>query len=647
MYLSNGFDASNDKVPHTITITKLPSRGELYQTLDGITRVNHIEKTGIKVNDPHHRVIYYHFSNVKDDDYFEFDVQQADGPKQTIGVQIKLQGEDTKPCYKEDEIQIMGEVGRVDATHAEVHVDFQQEYINPVVIAQPISYNGHDVTVPRISLVTGNGFTVQLQEASNHDGSHTHENFSYIVMEAGAWRMPDADGKPGKVLEAGKIVTAKTAASGSRKVRNRLFESVHYSDENMFVKRPVVITQVQTKNDPDLVKTRQQHTTTSAFQVTLEEEETNRDSHGAEIVGWISMDTGVYKWSDLQIEAKRTKMVVGDKFYNIKFNGNSFQNNPYFVAILASFRGFDSAHLRFDNLSHTGVKVRVEEDTSSDTETKHTKEMVSYIAIQDTSTTLLRAYNVRCFVDDPEAPELDYRVNSGDVQLIDLLDDEQESLNFVISIESLPEKGQLFQYHELSNPSHMDENSPIDATGYNGIVTDKGGRVFYKAYNSERYDEDEFEYKFTVGSKASKPARVRLTILTDGEATTEAPIVPAKAHSGNLHHDDSSTSSTGHSTSNLILIVGLLLILIVLSTLFTLFLLSGRMQSVRSCVSAVVPESMLPPLSSEKRAPDYKPLDNLLGVVEDEDAPTLLPSDDDNETAEVAEHGDSFDPRGD
>jgi hypothetical protein len=54
----------------------------------------------------------------------------------------------------------------------------------------------------------------------------------------------------------------------------------------------------------------------------------------------------------------------------------------HFVASLATYDGTDNAHLRYQNLGGDGVEVKVEEDTTDDTEMNHSNaEVVHYLAM--------------------------------------------------------------------------------------------------------------------------------------------------------------------------------------------------------------------------------------------------------------------------
>ena len=67
-----------------------------------------------------------------------------------------------------------------------------------------------------------------------------------------------------------------------------------------------------------------------------------------------------------------------DSWYSISF-GRTYQT-PRFLAALATYSDTDNCELRYQNLSTTGVQVRVEEDTTYDSETQHLQaEAVHYL----------------------------------------------------------------------------------------------------------------------------------------------------------------------------------------------------------------------------------------------------------------------------
>jgi YD repeat-containing protein len=154
-----------------------------------------------------------------------------------------------------------------------------------------------------------------------------------------------------------------------------------------FHAQPVVVSQVQTDNDPHWVKTRQRNVTASGFDVALEEEDANTASHGGEIVGWLAIAPGTGTWSGHKYEAAQTADVVSSTWAAISF-AQSFASAPRFVGGIATYDGGDGSYLRYDRTSLTasGVQVMIEEDTTADEETNHTDEVVHYLAIEGSGT---------------------------------------------------------------------------------------------------------------------------------------------------------------------------------------------------------------------------------------------------------------------
>lgn len=264
-------------------------------------------------------------------------------------------------------IATLGEVGQISGlTHLKQTIQLQHDYINPVIFAQTLSFNGGQPATVRIDNIQSNRFELYIQEPSNHDGQHVAEDISYIVLEAGSWVLED-----GTKLEVGTLDTSGLVTRG--------FETVNFSQK--FSNSPIVFSQVQTADGSDFVRTRQQATTVSGFQVGMEEEEKKKYSgHVSESVGWLAIESGAGTWGGLSYQVGQTGDTITHDWASIDFSG--FTSTPNFLASLASYDGGDSAGVRYRNLHNTSVEVKVEEDTTADAETSHTSEVVSFLAIQ-------------------------------------------------------------------------------------------------------------------------------------------------------------------------------------------------------------------------------------------------------------------------
>jgi serralysin len=143
--------------------------------------------------------------------------------------------------------QVIGEVGQVtNLTDTPQTVSLERTYQNPVVFAQPLSSNGSDTAVVRITDVSANSFTFYVQEAPDRDGVHGNaETVSYMVLEAGQWSLAD-----GRRLDVGSFTIAATVG---KSVSSPSWHGVVFSEP--FPQTPVVLSQIQTDNDAAFVKT--------------------------------------------------------------------------------------------------------------------------------------------------------------------------------------------------------------------------------------------------------------------------------------------------------------------------------------------------------------------------------------------------------
>ena len=263
--------------------------------------------------------------------------------------------------------QHIGEVGTVsNFNHLDRTIELDHTYTNPVVFAMPLSYNGGDPAIVRITDIQNDGFSVYLQEPEYKDGSHIRESFSYIVVEAGTWELEN-----GTTLEVGTIDTNKVSTSG--------WENINFGSD--FDSSPTILSQVQTDNDGEFVRTRQKNASIDGFRLTMEEEEALKSSgHGTETIGWLAIESSSGSWSGLDYQAGSTGTEIDHTIDTINF-GQSFDETPKLMASLSSFNGGDSAGLRYKNLGTSSVQLKVEEDRSLDNEIGHVRESVDFLAI--------------------------------------------------------------------------------------------------------------------------------------------------------------------------------------------------------------------------------------------------------------------------
>jgi PKD repeat protein len=269
-------------------------------------------------------------------------------------------------------VGVIGETGIVTVSQPDGStwhtVDLQNSYTNPVVIMQPVSYNGFDPSHIRIRNVTSDNFQFQIEEWDYiTNQAHTEETTSYLVMEAGTWELED-----GTKVEVGRF------DMGNDWVQEKRWKRVSFGQS--FSNAPVVLTQVQTYNGSQAVITRQKDVTSTSFQVVMREEEKHTDGHVTETIGYIAIEPGSGTNDGARYEAGRTANAVTHEWYTINFSQS--YSSPLFLAWIETTDGGDTAGLRYRNLGVSSVEVFVEEETSNDSETSHADEVVGYFVFE-------------------------------------------------------------------------------------------------------------------------------------------------------------------------------------------------------------------------------------------------------------------------
>jgi serralysin len=262
---------------------------------------------------------------------------------------------------------VIGEAGSVsNVTSSGVTVALNHSYNNPVVIAQPGSYNDSDVALARVSDVTSSSFTVRMVEPAG--GAHGGETVHYLVIESGSWELAD-----GTHVEAGTINTNKTIG---KNITNS-WASISYP--NAFTSEAVVISQVQTSNGRDYVDTRMKSIWATMFRVAMEEEEASTMVHATETIGWVAFDAGSGSWNGRAYEVAFSEWWYTHVWATLDFT-NTY-TNPIFIGMETMNEGADPIHLRYANLDGDSIDLMVEEDQTADSEMNAAWQAVSYLVI--------------------------------------------------------------------------------------------------------------------------------------------------------------------------------------------------------------------------------------------------------------------------
>eukprot|EP01128_Nolandella_sp_AFSM9_P004331 TRINITY_DN191_c0_g2_i1.p1 TRINITY_DN191_c0_g2~~TRINITY_DN191_c0_g2_i1.p1 ORF type:complete len:654 (-),score=184.62 TRINITY_DN191_c0_g2_i1:326-2047(-) len=265
---------------------------------------------------------------------------------------------------------IAAEYGTAKFNHEWTKITFEHTFVHPVVFVGPLTFNGGDISVVRVKDVSPNSFMVKLTEAPNHDGTHTFESADWIVFEEGKYELDGCHN-----FEVGRVKTSKTLVPDNRGNFQNVFFTNHYETT------PVVLTTIQTENDSHYVAVRQNKATVGSVKLALEREEANKNQHGEEIIGYVAFaQTRIVNFGK-NLQVSRTNAEMNSKWHPIHFD--DYSSKPFFIASLSTYYGADPAHLRklkSDDIDQ--ISVKVEEDQSNDDETNHTREVVSYIAIE-------------------------------------------------------------------------------------------------------------------------------------------------------------------------------------------------------------------------------------------------------------------------
>jgi len=258
---------------------------------------------------------------------------------------------------------VVGEIGSFSHDQADGNtwytVNLNHTYASPVVIAKSLSFNGGNPSHLRVRNVTSSSFEWQIEEWEYLDGAHIAETISYMVIEAGRHQLDD-----GTVIEAG---TADVTNS---------WATVSFSQN--FGATPALLSAVTTYNDPVAVVTRTRNLGTAGFDIKVQEEEAQDQTHGTETVAWVAVEQGTGTDNGLNYHAGRTSNSVTHDWYTISLSG--FTSTPIFLCHDDTYDGGNTCGPRWQNLSSGSVEVKIEEEQSQDSEVNHITEAVSFLA---------------------------------------------------------------------------------------------------------------------------------------------------------------------------------------------------------------------------------------------------------------------------
>jgi PKD repeat protein len=253
------------------------------------------------------------------------------------------------------------EAGEVAVNHEWSRVLFEGTFNQPIVIAGAPTFNGKSPVQVRVRNIDSSGFDICIQEWAYLNGTHARETVSYIVMEEGTYTLDD-----GGRFEAGHFTGMNQ------------FQQVTL--QNTYSAMPVILTQVTTTEDPAPVTGRIQNISANSFEYRLQEQERTMLSHKPETIGYIAWEPGRGTVAGLAFEVGSSAEKVTQKWFDLQFL-TSFPELPYLFPEIQTTNGRDTATLRNRDMSREAAQIKIEEEKSKDSETRHKKETVGYLVI--------------------------------------------------------------------------------------------------------------------------------------------------------------------------------------------------------------------------------------------------------------------------
>lgn len=238
-------------------------------------------------------------------------------------------------------------------------IDFDQAMIDPVVVMGPVSSNGGDPTTLRILEIDQGGFEFQIDDFDYLGAFHVAETMSWVAVERGVHVLSD-----GAIIEAG---TASVSNAAQAVDLSGAFTSGEVA----------VVAQATTANDASAVTDRISDVDENGFVVRLQEQELSDGLLAAEDVDWVAFSTGDF----LDFEASVYVNALDEQADTFSFLSRG--SDEAFLADMQSFRGGDTAVLRYDDLSNSEVTLRVEEERSRENEINHTFESIALLSVND------------------------------------------------------------------------------------------------------------------------------------------------------------------------------------------------------------------------------------------------------------------------
>jgi hypothetical protein len=275
---------------------------------------------------------------------------------------------------------IVGEVGSTTVDHIGRTITLQHTYTDPIYIVEAISgdASGGSTNRPAAAIITAtttSSFTVRIQEPDDETDLHGTERVSYIVMERGAYQLPD-----GRRVDVG---TKSTTHYYGNAVAGASDDTCSFTQS--FTDTPIVLTSLQTNNNtgsPSFLTASQVSITSTDFGCSMEVPDGVTTIPGsAETIGWIAIERGTFGNDGITFVASTTLTSVtgwtDTPWYDYLWPLEYFTSGPGIVASKQTRNGADGGWIRFANEDADSAQFAIDEADGGNR--THTAEQVGYL----------------------------------------------------------------------------------------------------------------------------------------------------------------------------------------------------------------------------------------------------------------------------
>jgi hypothetical protein len=269
-----------------------------------------------------------------------------------------------------------------------VRVDFTEPLSNAVIMLTGTNAGGNEFSLT-VTSVDGTGFDFLVDEWEDEDGPHpVTETINWLAVEPRVHTLPD-----GRIIRAGTTNATDTASSVSL--------------NGAFADPPVVLTNVMSQNETDVVDSDPNNITARGFDVSLQEGSLSDGIHVAETVGYIAIAAG--SGIDSGLVTTSTGLGTGYSTFSL---GRTVPSGLVF-AETQTINDPDAGRVVLQSATDTTANLKFDEETG-DGESAHPSETVGIVAFEDG---LIMCFTPEDRVQTPFGPRLIRKLGKGDMIL--------------------------------------------------------------------------------------------------------------------------------------------------------------------------------------------------------------------------------------